>query len=159
MKTLLIVLSLMTVATACGKSSNKVSSSAEGNNIGISNPITAVNFVGVYDLVRSDTPDCGASVRIVSECGGYRLHSNHTMRPEEFCNITNAPHQNNPGNISPPPDRDGKVVVLEGNQLKSIHRVGPNRVFTSTLTLNANGVLVKVSDLKSRQSRCVFETR
>jgi hypothetical protein len=102
MKTLLIVLSLMTVATACGKSSNKVSSSAEGNNIGISNPITAVNFVGVYDLVRSDTPDCGASVRIVSECGGYRLHSNHTMRPEEFCNITNAPHQNNPGNISPP---------------------------------------------------------
>ena len=156
MRKLMIAASLMTILVSCGNS-NKLSS-APATTSGTSPIVTAdVNFEGSYDIIRMETNDCGASIQITQECGGYRLHSNINPRIEEFCNI----NRNLPGSVTPPPDRDGKVsVTQEGNQLKAVVRIGRNQEITNTLTLNNNGILVKSLDFpNNRRSRCIFQKR
>lgn len=132
---------------ACGKT-NKVDTNQkkEVNNI---NTISAnfSQFEGNYDLVRMRSEDCGASIQIVRQCNGLVLLSNH-LGPEEFCNINQGTLKN-------------RTVTLRGNELKSVTSVSENdRIsFTSTLTLNGNGTLAKISNLKSRQSHCLYLKR
>jgi hypothetical protein len=147
--------------TSCGKS-NKVNTNAEiSATSGLNLYSTALtNFEGNYDLIKMGSEDCGASVRIVRDCEGLKLLSNH-LGPEEFCNI-------NKGEIK------STTVTLQGNELKSVlnvfdndqsdGRIDPrnsqNRIsFTNTLTLNSDRTLVKISHLKSRTSRCVYLKR
>ena len=153
---------------SCGKS-NQVSSnnSVTGNNSVL---VESSNFIGVYDLVKMESDDCGASVRIVAECNGIKLLSNN-LGPEEFCNI-------NQGEIISSNDpRDGRnktstLVTQEGNQLKSVIKIldngrnepgrtgGMQLTFTNTLTLSNDGsTLSKISHLKSRESRCLYQKR
>lgn len=191
MKTLFFIALISLTVSACGKSDNKVNS---GNNAGGTTAIEApaaklVDFEGVYDLIRMDSADCGASIRIVNQCNGYMLLSNH-LGPEEFCNINKGefafsdnndrnppnpdrnppnPDRNppNPDRNPPNPDRNPPptargqkaVVTQEGNLLRSVITLSPNVAFTNTLTLNNDGTLIKVSNLKSRTSRCIYQKR
>jgi hypothetical protein len=189
MKALLMATTIALMVSSCGKS-NGVSSGS--SNSGINNLGTArislgktVEFEGVYDLIKIEDGNCGASIRIIKECGGYRVLSNHTTKAEDFCNISRntqpAPTSVNPppdrdshtpppdrdsltpppdrDNLNPPPDRDGQLVVTqEGNLLRSVIKFGA-RIFSNTLTLNENGILTKVSVLKTRKNSCVFQKR
>jgi hypothetical protein len=176
---------LMTLAflMSCGKSPNQVSSApseTSGNN---TIETTAVSFEGVYDLREANSQDCGASIRIVKECNGYKLLSNN-LGPEEFCNVNKGEFRGDngtdrnpppPDRNPPPPDRNPPppdrvdptrprgeaplmVVTQNGNELKSVVRVSDRVSYSNTLTLR-NELLTKVSQLKSRNVRCVFEKR
>lgn len=172
-KSLLFIMAMTLIS--CGKSSNQVSSQStetQGNNTIETSP-AVVDFSGVYDLVDANpTPNsrCGASIRIISECNGYKILSNNQIGAEEFCNI-NTSNPVDPGRVPPPPDRappppdrrppvilQKPIVTQNGNELKSSLSVSPTYTFTNTLTLNQR-TLVKVSLLKSSSSRCVFEKR
>jgi hypothetical protein len=116
--------------------------------------------------------DCDASIQIIKDCDGFKLLSNY-LKPEEFCNI-------NRGEIN------SKSVTLHGNELKSIiyfinnprserdarhprdtnndrrHdlRIPQNNVnLTSSLLLNADGTLIKTSNLNNKMSHCVYLRR
>lgn len=172
MKKIFIILCLSALAVSCGSKGNKVNSTAtvsgsEGLEIG-----ALTNFTGEYDILRKDSPDCSNSIRIVSECSGLKILSNGFNAAEEFCNINKGAFRANRGDIDdrnppnpdrnpPNPDNNGemKTVTLEGNVLRSELRISPRVAFTNTLTMNDNGVLVKVSNLKSRNSRCVYQKR
>lgn len=170
MKNILIFLSLTAMIASCGSSGpgdNKVNSGvavagSEGLGIG-----ALVNFTGEYDILRKDTSDCSNQIRIVSECSGFKVMSSGLNPAEEFCHVNQGmvrtEDRNPPNPDRRPPNPDGnnetKTVTLEGNVLKSELRLSPRVVFTNTLTMNDNGVLVKVSNLKSRTSRCVYQKR
>ncbi|MFA6236704.1 MAG: hypothetical protein WC635_05195 [Bacteriovorax sp.] len=144
MKISILILTAM-LALSCGKT-NKVNTNGETGTINtISTNFT--QFEGNYDLIRMKSEDCGASIQIVRECNGLMLLSNH-LGPEEFCNI-------NQGTIK------NRTVTLRGNELKSVMSVSENdRInFSSTLTLNNDGTLAKISNFKSRQSRCLYLKR
>lgn len=170
MKNLLLLLSVVAVVSCGSKNNNAVDSgkgttNTSGNNAVV--PSALVNFEGNYDIVRMDTSDCGSAIRIEQACNGYRLLSNITNNAEDFCNVNkgamsvNGDQDRNPPNPDrnpPNPDSPAMVVTQEANQLRSVVRVA-NMDFTNTLTLDNNGILTKVSNLKSRVSRCVFQKR
>ena len=154
------------VFVSCGKT-NQINSNGSVSGF---NTFSATNsqFIGVYDLIQMRNNDeCGASIRIVADCNGLKLLSNNS-EAEEFCNI-NQGEANNRNNST--------TVTLQGNQLQSVVRIsddnrnvpgrpGPGGInerqmaFTNTLTLNSDGtILTKVSDLKSRSSRCTYQKR
>jgi hypothetical protein len=175
MKNLLLLLSVLAVVSCGSKTQNTVNSGAgtpastgtTGTNGLDTPPVPAnlVNFEGNYDIVRMDSSDCGAAIRIERLCNGYRLLSNNS-NPEDFCNVNrgemrlngNDRNPPNPDRNPPPPDSGAVVVTQEANQLRSVVRVA-NMAFTNTLVLESNGVLTKMSNLKGRQSRCVFLKR
>lgn len=163
MKNLFIAVGLMSSLVSCGNS-NKVTSGAvaESGTIAITTE-ALVNFEGVYDLLHNEGNDCGASIRITQECGGYKIHSNLNNRPEDYCNINRADPRRpiNPGSVTPPPDRDGRgsFVTQEKNQIRSIIRFDNNVSLTQVLTLNPGGTLVKVSEIRNRQNRCIYQKR
>lgn len=145
----------MIIAASCGGSKNNVNSGGQisgSNGVNTTTPLPLVNFEGVYDVRRLQDPDCGASVRITRECGGYKLESNHNRMDEDFCNVNRAATRN---------DRNPNAVIVtqEGNVLRSIVRVGPNQEFINMLTLQDNGVLIKASNFKGRTNRCIFDKR
>lgn len=146
MKILILILLAM-LAASCGKT-NKVNTNANAESETI-NTVSAnlAQFEGNYDLIRMRSDDCGASIQIVRECNGLMLLSNH-LGPEEFCNINQGTFKN-------------KTVTLRGNELKSVMTVSENsRInFNSTLTLTSDGTLAKISNLKGRQSRCLYLKR
>lgn len=174
MKVLILISLVSLMASSCGKSKNNVNSGTVATTSGSSTiqPAALVDFEGVYDLVRMDSEDCGASIRIVNQCNGYMLLSNN-LGPEEFCNINKGEfalgNDNNdrnpplPDRNPPNPDRNPPpqkaLVTQEGNLLKSIITLSPAVSFTNTLSLNEDGRLIKVSNLKSRQSRCIYQKR
>ncbi len=169
MKNLILALSVLAVCASCGKSSNKVNSGNVSETTALV-PAALVNFEGNYDLIDMRTEDCGAALTITRVCNGYRLESNNRMGAEDFCNINaegeterNPPNPDrnppNPDRNPPNPDRSVPVVTQNGNVLKSVVKISSNISFTNTLTLNTDGVLVKVSDLKSRTSRCMYQKR
>lgn len=166
MKNVFLLLSLVTVLASCGKD-NKVSTeqlygsgtgaSSGTNGLEVGN-INGVNFEGNYDVVRMDSPECGASIRIERVCNGYRLLSNNTDAAQDFCNVNRGesklvrPDRN-------PPNPDGSVVVTQSaNQLKAVVRVN-QRTYTNVLTLENNGILVQDSNFKTRNGHCVFQKR
>jgi hypothetical protein len=173
-KTLLLV--ILAFLISCGKSPNQVSSATSdtsGNNTIVA---SAVSFEGVYDLREANSQDCGASIRIVKECNGYKLLSNN-LGPEEFCNVNKGEFRGDNGTDRnpPPPDRNPPppdrvdptrprgeaplmVVTQNGNELKSVVKVSERVSYSNTLTLR-DVLLTKVSQLKSRNVRCVFEKR
>lgn len=177
MKNLLLLLSVLAVVSCGSKSQNTVNSGSGAAGVtetpvttgtsGLDTPVPAnlVNFEGNYDIVRMDSSDCGAAIKIERLCNGYRLISNNS-NPEDFCNVNrgevrvNRDEGRNPPNPdrNPPPPDSAVVVTQEANQLKSVVRVA-NMAFTNTLVLESNGILTKVSNLKSRTSRCVFLKR
>lgn len=152
-------MSLITLLTSCGKKESAVAV----QEIQGSDPITSTDvntFVGVYDLIRMDTENCGASIQIIKLCEGLQLRSNN-LGPEQFCNI-------NKGEIRTGDNRSSTIVTLEANVLKSVVSIFDERstppgsvklMFTNTLTLDGAGNLLKVSDLKSRKSRCLYQKR
>lgn len=161
MKNSILVLLLVAVAfSSCGKS-NKINTNETSGTNGLTttyaNALTS--FEGNYDLIRMGSDDCGASIQIVRDCDGLKLLSNH-LGPEEFCNINKG-------------EMRSTIVTLQGNELKSVVNVvgngrderndprnPQNRMsFTNTLTLNNDRTLVKISNLKSRMSRCVYLKR
>lgn len=171
MRKILFPVLLITILSSCGKDNKVSSSGGTGEGTGVT-PIetSKIEFVGNYDLVilnRMETFDCAASIRIIKDCSGYQLISNNTMEVEEFCNVNRGEIRNNARpsretNRNPPnPDNNQSttIVTQEGNQLKSVLKVGPNLAFTNTLTLSAEGVLTKVSHLKSRNSHCTYQKR
>ena len=169
MKKLLLLLSLVVVVSCGSKNNNAVDSGSVAtgtNGLNTEAPSNLVNFEGNYDIIRHDTYDCGAAIRIERVCNGYRLLSNLSNRPEDFCNVNkgqmrvaNDDTRNPPNPDRNPPNPDGGVIVTqEANQLRSVVRVS-NMAFTNTLTLESNGILTKVSNFKSRISRCVFLKR
>jgi hypothetical protein len=159
MKKLIILFIFSVLLISCGKS-NQVATgnnSVTGNN---SIEVSSSNFIGIYDLVRMESDDCGASIRIVADCNGVKLLSNN-LGPEEFCNI-------NLGE-SIIRNRTSTTVTQQGNQLQSIVRIledgrnspgRPQITFSNTLTLSDDGnTLAKISNLKSRVSRCLYQKR
>lgn len=171
MKILLLALSIVAVVSCGSKNNNSVDSGSVSTGSNSINVMTSnlVDFEGSYDIVRMDTPDCGAAIRIERACNGYKLLSNITDNAEDFCNVNKGemrvtrnspnPDRNPPNPDRNPPNPDGAVVVTqEANELKSIVKIA-DLAFTNTLTLNPNGILTKVSNLKSRVSRCVFQKR
>lgn len=175
MKNLLLLLSAVVVISCGSKNNNAVDSGSAATTSGSNSldtttavvPAALANFEGNYDIVRMDSHDCGAAIRIERICNGYRLLSNTSNNAEDFCNINKGEMRfvrgdegrNPPNPDRNPPNPDSAIVVTqEGNQLKSIVRIS-NMAFTNTLTLENNGVLTKVTNLKSRTSRCVFQKR
>ena len=184
MKHIALTFSLLVVLASCGKD-NKVSSSTQEQNAVITPISNLVNFEGVYDLVRMESNDCGASIRIVQDCNGYQLISNHSMEIEEFCNVNKGEfrtniryskesardrdsrdsrdtrYPSNPDRNPPNPDSNENttVVTQEGNQIRAVLRLSPSIAFTNTLTLTNDGILTKNSQLKSRTSRCIYQRR
>lgn len=167
MKNLLLLLSVVAVVSCGSKNNNAVNSgsvSAGSNGLNVV-PAKMVNFEGTYDIVKMDSYDCGAAIRIERVCNGYRLLSNISNGAEDFCNVNRGEMRisyddRNPPNPdrNPPPPDSGVIVTQEANQLKSVVRVA-NMAFTNVLTLENNGILTKVSNLKSRTSRCIFQKR
>lgn len=144
----------MIIAASCGGSKNNVNSGglvSGSNGVNTTTPLPLVNFEGVYDIMRMDSADCGASVRITRECAGYKLSSNHSRMDEDFCNLNR--------NADSRSDRNAVIVTQEGNVLRSIVKIGPNQEFINMLTLQDNGVLVKASNFKGRTSRCIYQKR
>ena len=175
MKTLFFISLISLAVSSCGNSKNNVNSGSTTATSGSSTiePAPLVDFEGVYDLVKMDSDDCGASVRMVNQCNGYKLLSNH-LGPEDFCNINKGefslnndgsdrnpplPDRNPPNPDRNPPVSQKMVVTQEGNTLKSTVSLGQNIFFTNTLTLQSDGVLIKISNLKSRTSRCIYQKR
>ena len=123
------------------------------NGINTNTTLTALSsFEGNYDLIRMGSNDCGASIQLIRDCNGLMLLSNNHMGAEEFCNINRGQNRNS------------AIVTLEGNVIKSVvsmgERPGQFQVsYTNTLTLNSDGTLVKISNLKSRESRCLYQKR
>ena len=156
MKQLILLFILSIILSSCGKT-NQVSSSANtyGNSPLQTNPS---NFIGVYDLIRMESDNCGVSIRIVGECNGVRILSNNSG-PEDFCNI-------NQGEIISR-DRTSTTVTQDGNRLQSIVRIfndgpmnGSQITFSNMLLLNSNGTeLTKLSTFKSRITRCIYQKR
>ena len=172
MRNLFLIFCLSTLFVACGKSSNKVNSGSEATGTNAITPKveTLANFAGNYYLIDMRTNDCGAAIVITRVCNGYRVESNNRFGAEDFCNVNlngdtdrNPPNPDrnppNPDRNPPNPDTNPPVVTQKGNVLTSTIRLSPSVVFTSSLTLNDNGVLVKISDLKSRKSRCMYQKR
>lgn len=166
MKNLLLLLSVVAVVSCGSKNNNAVNSgtASAGSNGFNASPANMVNFEGTYDIVRMDSNDCGAAIIIERVCNGYRLLSNISNGAEDFCNVNKGEmrlnYDRNPPNPdrNPPPPDSAVIVTQEANQLRSIVRVA-NMAFTNTLVLENNGILTKVSNLKSRVSRCVFQKR
>lgn len=159
MKKTILILSLATLLSACGK---KESTEAVTEIKG-SDPLTVADidsFVGVYDLVRMDSEDCAASLQIIKLCGGVQVRNNHSASLS-FCNV-------NKGAIITGDNRSSKNVTLEANVVKLVSLVfderstPPGKVkqkTTDSLTLEAGGVLRKFSDSKALQSLCFYQKR
>ena len=156
MKQLILLFILSIILISCGKA-NQVSS----NNIITGNNPIQINpssFIGVYDITRVESENCGVSIRIVGECNGLRILSNNSG-PEDFCNI-------NRGEIISR-DRTSITVTHEGKRLQSIVKIyndgrttGGRITFSNVLLLNSNGTeLTKLSTLKNRISRCIYQKR
>lgn len=171
MKNVFFLASILALSVSCGNSGNKVNSGTTSGTSALT-PSALVNFEGNYDLVEMKTADCGGAVQIVRACNGYRLLSNNHMGAEDFCNVNNGGDNNdrnppNPDRNPPNPDRNPPnpdtqnppVVTQKGNVLSSVVRLNERVAFTNTLTLADNGIMTKVSNLKSRQSRCVYQKR
>ena len=171
MKKIILLLSLIALAS-CGKN-NKVNSATptSGTSAYSTTSAAITDFEGSYDLIRMQTQDCGASIQLVRDCDGLKLLSNNNMGAEEFCNINRGDRRNQRDNSV------STIVTLEGNVLKAVTtlrddgrnsnrgpgmpgQIGDSQVtFTNTLTLNGDGTLTKISHLKSRESRCLYQKR
>jgi hypothetical protein len=169
MKNLLLLLSVVALISCGSKNNNAVDSGTvtTGTN-GLDTGVVSnlVNFEGEYYTINQGNPDCGAIVAIERACNGYRFHSNVSSNAEDFCNvnkgemrITRDEGRNPPNPDRNPPNPDSAVVVTQqANLLRATVRIA-NRSFTNTMTLDNNGILTKVTDLKGRSSRCVFKKR
>jgi hypothetical protein len=169
MKKIILLLSLIALAS-CGKT-NKVNTGATTSTSGTSTYSVPTNaaitdFEGTYDIIRMQSNDCGASIQLVRDCDGLKLLSNNNMGAEEFCNINRGERRNQRDNFL------STTVTLEGNVLRAVTTLrsmpGPGERqdprdsqvnFTNTLTLNSDGTLTKISHLKSRESRCLYQKR
>ncbi len=170
----LFFITIVTTLMSCGK--NNLVSSGSQNVTGSNNQeIQTQAFEGTYDLVEANSQDCAANIQIIRDCRGFKLTSNR-MGPEEFCNVNlgeQSTASTEPDRAPPPPDRrpppppdrnppqinqTSTIVTLEGNQLKSVTKVAPGVAFSNTLILNQTK-LTKITNLKSRSSRCLFEKR
>jgi hypothetical protein len=162
MKNSVLILLITIVFSSCGKSNNINSTETSGTSGFNTYSNALANFEGNYDLISMGSDDCGASIQIIRDCDGLKLLSNH-LGPEEFCNINKG-------------EMRSTIVTLQANELKSVVNVDANdrdnrnqrndprnpqnRVrFTNTLTLYKDRTLVKISNLKSRTSRCVYLKR
>jgi hypothetical protein len=160
MKKLILLLSVLLVVASCGSKKNNVSSDGQSGSNGESiDPTTGlVSFAGNYDLVQNEGDDCGGNITIEAACNGYKLTSNHTRMVEEFCNINRNDRRRDDRNPGPGPSNESAVVTQRGNVLTSELTFNPNFKWTNQLTLNGS-TLVKVSNLKSRASRCTYSKR
>lgn len=147
MKNLILLMSVTMVLVSCG-AKNKVNSGAAKPVVNEQRESPTTNFEGDYVLTNSmgNSMDCGRFMEIRRECGGYVVSSNNFVAPEEFCNINQG-------------DTRSVVVTQVGNELKSEVRMGANRTFTNVLRLADNGMLTKITRLKSRQSDCLYQRR
>lgn len=164
MKTIILIMSLVTILSACGKKEGvAVLTEIKGSDplneeIGGSteSTIKVDNFIGVYDLVGIDEGDCGASLQIINLCGGVQVRNNH-FATESFCNI-------NKGEVITGDNRSSKNVTMEANVIKSVsllfdeRSTPPGRVkqtLISILTLEADGTLRKLKQTSS----CLYQKR
>lgn len=167
MKRIILILSLITLLSACGKKANTPAAAAASGTTEVVvkavEPVKVVEpetFEGVYDLVEIETGDCDASIQLIKRCEGLQLQGNN-FKHEEFCNI-------NKGELKTGDNRSSTNVTLEGNVLKSVVLIFDERLtapdnvkntYTNTLTLEFSGKLQKLSDLKSRKSNCHYQKR
>lgn len=148
MKKTTLFLILLSTLVSCGKA-NKVNTGETNVASGVHSYTNGINqFEGNYDLIKMGSDDCGASIRIVKDCEGLMVLSNNHDRPEEFCHINKGKFKST-------------TVTLTGNELKAMTEVSAEKaiIFTNTLTLNSDNTLYKISNLKSRKSRCVYLKR
>jgi hypothetical protein len=159
MKKIILILSLVLLLSACGKKDNAENlSEVKGDN-----PISigdVDSFIGAYDLIRMDTEDCGASLQIIKVCDGLQVRSNN-LGNQSFCNI-------NKGEIRTADNRSSTTNTYEDNILKSEIFIfderstppgGVKEIFTNTLSIDANGNLLKLADLKTGKSSCLYQKR
>ena len=160
MKKMIMILSFVTLVSSCGKSNDSVVSGQVTGNGTLTTNGTIDSFEGVYDLIRMDTEDCEGSIELIKKCEGLQLRHNR-LETENFCNI-------NKGELKTGDNRSSTKVTLLDNVLKSVVLIFDERsipagkvksTFTNTLTLDSEGNLLKVSDLKNRKSRCLYQKR
>lgn len=167
MKKIILILCALAFIVSCGSKENKVNSTPSTTSGSEGLEFAAITtFIGEYDIIRKDSQDCSNTIRIVSDCMGLKILSNGFNPAEEFCNINRGiqrfSHEGD--NRTPPnPDRvsngETRNVTLTGNVLSAELRLNERVSFTNTLTMNNNGILVKISNLKSRTSRCIYQKR
>jgi hypothetical protein len=160
MNKIILSLSLITLLSACGKKeSAPVPEVVTGKD-----PLTTIididSLVGTYDLIREDAGECGTSIQLNKRCEGIQLIDRETGN-ESFCNI-------NLGEITTGDNRSSTNVTLEENVLKSVvlifdERSTPPRnvkeIFTNSITLDEDGNIFKVSDLRNKKSSCLYQKR
>lgn len=145
---------LLATFVSCG-SSNAIETLPTGNQSAITNQ--NIDFSGVYDLVDTNTVynDCGSSIQIIAECGGFKIYNNYTRQTDDFCNV-NYPNRNPtfpdrnpppPDRYPPPPDRnppppDRNPPPPDRNPPKKGRHLGENYK-TVSVTLNGNTLIAK----------------
>lgn len=159
MKNTIMVLSLVTLISSCGKDNSTGSvTEVEGRD-----PISTRDidsFVGVYDLFRNDTDDCGGSLQIVKVCDGVQARSSSLVN-QSFCNV-------NKGEIKTGDNRSSTTVTFEENTLTSISKIFDERstppgevkqIISHSLSFDNEGNLLKRSESKNGQSSCLYQKR
>ncbi|MBY0415763.1 MAG: hypothetical protein K2Q18_16435 [Bdellovibrionales bacterium] len=148
MKKLVLIALVISTLASCGKS-NKVNSGEISGTDPLKGPMA--NFTGDYKAFSISSNDCAYTIRIVQDCNGYKLFNGNGLGVQEFCNV-NLGATRGPDNSF----NDSLVVTQKGSQLQSTLTMG-QRTFTHTLTIDVNGKLTKVENLKSRETRCIYE--
>ncbi|MBY0412543.1 MAG: hypothetical protein K2Q18_00185 [Bdellovibrionales bacterium] len=157
MKNTILILSLVAMLSGCGKSENSVTEVRGGESL---STFDLDSLVGSYDILRTDSDDCSASLRIVKVCDGIQVRGSNSIN-QSFCNI-------NKGEIKTGDNRGATTVTLETNVLKSVSLLFDERstppgnvkqVSTNILTLDSEGNLLKLAELKTGKSSCLYQKR
>lgn len=157
MKKIIMILSLVTIISSCGKDEGaKSPAEVDGRDPILTGDIDS--FVGSYDLVQADSEDCGVSVQIIRACDGIQIRSTQSGN-KSFCNV-------NKGEIITGDKRSSSNVTFEENVVKSVANIFDERsipagqikeVITHTLSINAEGELLKQLESKAGISSCLYQ--
>ena len=163
MKKVILIMSLLILASSCGKKENTAAVSEATGISPIDVTIVSLSLdslEGVYDLISTDAEDCGASIQIIKRCEGVQVRNNN-LRNESYCNV-------NKGEIKTGDNRSSTTVSLESNLLKSVVLIFDERstppgkvkqVLTSSLSMDENGNLLKIAESQAGKSKCLYQKR
>lgn len=160
MNKIILSLGLLTLLLACGKKDNAPDAEVVTGKDPLTTIIDIDSLVGAYDLIRTDAGECGTSIQLNKRCEGIQLIDRETGN-ESFCNV-------NLGEITSGDNRSSATVTLEANVLKSIVLIFDERstppgsvkeIFTNSITLDEDGNIFKVSDLRNKKSSCLYQKR
>ena len=170
MQKIILIISLITLAS-CGQK-NTVSSSPSNvsTNLMVASPIS---FVGNYDLIGEGGASCGSNIQIIKGCNGIKIKSysdEDQDQTEEYCNInnpslgtTNVTFQ---GNVITYAPAINTITNFNGDRRERRYgKDGENSIdvrskkLTRTLTLNTDGTLTRIDNINSNGIRCNYMKR